>query len=60
MPGDPHYLLDTLHALATGRLEVADGTLRATRLTIAPTEAVAAFGPSKPLARGWLAARRPS
>lgn len=55
LPGDPTYLLDLLHGLATGRLAVADGTLHAARPVIPVAEAVAAFGPAKPVARGWLA-----
>lgn len=61
LPGHPTYLLDTLHELATGRLAVADGTLRRVRDVIPVAEAVAAFGPAKPVARGWLApVRSPS
>jgi hypothetical protein len=54
MPATPVYLLDTLHALRCGRLAVAGGTLAPTRPVIAPSEALAAFGPVKPRARGWL------
>ena len=56
LPGTPTYLLDTLHALATGRLVIADGTLQSVRAVIPVSEAVAAFGPAKPLAHGWLGA----
>lgn len=54
LPADPEYLLDMLHGFDTGRLVVVDGEVRPARLTIRPGEAVAAFGPTKPAAPGWL------
>lgn len=52
LPGDTSYLLDLLHGFATGRMTVEDGQVRPVRVTITAAEAVAAFGPSKPVAGG--------
>jgi len=57
LPGDPSYLLDLLHGCATGRMTVEDGQVRPVRVTITAAEAMAAFGPSKPVAGGWLGKR---
>jgi len=59
LPGDPMYLLDLLHGFSRGRYIIEDGTLRPAVVTIPVREAVAAFGPSKPVAGGWLGKRRP-
>jgi len=57
LPGDPMYLLDLLHGFSKGRYVIDDGTLRPAVVTIPVREAVAAFGPSKPLAGAWLGKR---
>lgn len=54
LPGDPGYLLDMVHGLQTGRLVITDGQIRQARAVIPASEAVAAFGRPKPVARGWL------
>jgi len=59
LPGDPMYLLDLLHGFSRGRYIIEDGTLRPAVVTIPVREAVAAFGPSKPVVGGWLGKRRP-
>lgn len=60
LPGDPAYLLDLLHGFSTGRLVLERGQVRAALVEIPVEAAVAAFGPAKPIARGWLgSASRP-
>ena len=54
LPGDPDYLLDMLHGFATGRLVLAEGTVRPAVTEIPASQALAAFGRGKPPARGWL------
>lgn len=57
LPGDPCYLLDLLHGFGKGRLLIEDGRIRPTAVVIPVSEAVAAFGPSKPAAAGWFGKR---
>ena len=59
LPGDPMYLLDLLHGFSKGRLLIEDGQIRPAAVTIPVSEAVAAFGPSKPAAAGWFGKRVP-
>lgn len=58
-PGDPSYLLDLLHGFGRGRYVIEGGQLRPAAVTIPVSEAVAAFGPSKPAAAGWFGKRVP-
>jgi len=57
LPGDPVYLLDLLHGFDRGHTIVEDGRLRPAVIMIPVSQAVAAFGPAKPLARAWLGKR---
>ena len=57
LPGDPVYLLDLLHGFGKGRYLVEHGCVRPAAITIPVSEAVAAFGPSKPLAGAWFGTR---
>jgi len=57
LPGDPMYLLDLLHGFCRGRYVIDDGRLRPAVVTIPVRQAVAAFGPAKPLAGAWLGKR---
>ena len=57
LPGDPMYLLDLLHGFGGGRLVIEDGRVRPVAVVIPVSEAVAAFGPSKPLAGAWFGKR---
>lgn len=61
LPGDPMYLLDALHGLDTGRLLFEGGRIRPAVVEIPASQAFAAFGPAKPVARGLsgLAPARP-
>ena len=57
LPGDPMYLLDLLHGFGRGRTIIDEGRLRPAVVTIPVGEAVAAFGPAKPLAGAWFGKR---
>ena len=57
LPGDPMYLLDLLHGFGGGRLVIEDGRVRPVAVVIPVSEAVAAFGLSKPLAGAWFGKR---
>lgn len=59
LPGDPMYLLDLLHGFGKGRYVIDHGTLRPAVVTIPVSEALAAFGPSKPVAGAWFGKRAP-
>jgi len=59
LPGDPVYLLDLLHGFGKGRCVIDQGTFRPAVVTIPVSEAVAAFGPPKPVASAWLGKRVP-
>ncbi len=59
LPGDPSYLLDLLHGFETGRMVIDDGRARPAAVTIPVSQAVAAFGPPKPVSGGWLGRRAP-
>jgi len=59
LPGDPMYLFDLLHGLGRGRTVIDEGRLRPAVVTIPVGEAVAAFGPAKPLAGAWFGKRVP-
>src|SRR4051812_38320137 len=54
LPGDPSYLLDLLHGFRTGRLLLEHGQVRPAVITIPVAMATAAFGPAKPVSRGWF------
>ena len=54
LPGDPTYLLDLLHGFETGRYVIDNRQLRPVSITISVSQAVAAFGPPKPLAGAWF------
>jgi hypothetical protein len=54
LPGDPSYLLDTLHSFRTGRLLFENGQVRPAVVTIPVSAATAAFGPAKPVSKGWF------
>jgi len=58
LPGDPAYLLDLLRGFETGRYVIEDGRLRPASVVIPVSQAVAAFGPAKPLA-GACFGKRP-
>src|SRR3954468_13897652 len=55
-PGDPVYLLDSgsCTASAPARLVLERGHVRAAVAVIPVQAATAAFGPAKPVSRGWL------
>ncbi len=57
LPGDPVYLLDLLHGFQTGRYVIENGRLRPASIVIPVSQAVAAFGPGKPLAGAWFGKR---
>ncbi len=57
LPGDPWYLLDLLHGFVTGRYRIEDGTVQPTAVVIPVSQAVAAFGPAKPIAAAWFGRR---
>lgn len=57
LPGDPSYLLILLHRFDNGRMVLRDGEIEPARIVIAVSEAVAAFGPSKPMSGGWFGTR---
>lgn len=57
LPGDSMYLLDLLHGFGRGRLIMEDGRVRPAVVTIPVSEAIAAFGPSKPVAGAWFGTR---
>ena len=57
LPGDPAYLLDLLHGFERSRYLIEGGQLRPATVTIPVSEAVAAFGPSKPFAGAWFGKR---
>jgi len=59
LPGDPVYLLDLLHGFGKGRYVIDHGTLRPAVVTIPVSEAIAAFGPSKPIAGAWFGRQAP-
>lgn len=54
LPGEPSYLLDTLHGFDTGRLILSEGSIRQARVVISVSEAVAIGGRNKPVSRGWF------
>lgn len=51
------YLLDLLHGFGRGRLLIEDGRVRPAVVTIPVSEAIAASGPSKPVAGAWFGRR---
>jgi len=57
LPADPMYLLDLLHGFGRGRYVIDEGRLRPAVVTIPVSQAVAAFGPAKPLAGAWFGKR---
>ncbi len=57
LPGDASYLLDLLHGFGKGRYFIDQGRLRPAAVAIPISEAVAAFGPAKPLAGAWFGKR---
>ncbi len=57
LPGNPTYLLDLLNGFDRGRYVIDDGRLRPAVITIPVSQAVAAFGPAKPVAGAWLGKR---
>ncbi len=59
LPGDPWYLLDLLHGFGKGRYLIEDGRVRPAAVVIPVSQAVAAFGPPKPLAGAWFGKRVP-
>ena len=58
LPSDPGYLLDMLHGFEIRRLVLVEGQIRPAVATIPVSAAVAAFGPPKPISRGWFGPQR--
>ena len=54
------YLLDLLHGFSKGRLLIEDGQVRPAAVAIPVSQAIAAFGPPKPVAGGWFGKRASS